>query len=229
MGWILGLGNGVVFRTGSSRAWSSYWVNRHPTNLTLTLIAGGVKLDWDDNSDGAVQFEIWGKNDSDEYVYVDTVNAGITTYSNICDPVDLRYYKIRGLKSGHYSEFTEEQSIAMLSAELVGDYNLQSYWNFVFDTGWTADGSVLSCDGTSGYIRRSSFFTLGATYRTILTITGTGRLTDIYDGNYPQLRDAPGTFINNNYSPYGTRLTLNSVSFNGTITTMSVKQVLSPL
>jgi len=30
MGWILGLGNGVVFRTGSSRAWSSYWVNRHP-------------------------------------------------------------------------------------------------------------------------------------------------------------------------------------------------------
>ena len=32
MGWILGLGNGVVFRTGSSRAraWSSYWVDRHP-------------------------------------------------------------------------------------------------------------------------------------------------------------------------------------------------------
>lgn len=25
MGWVLGLGNGVVFRTGSSQSWSSYW------------------------------------------------------------------------------------------------------------------------------------------------------------------------------------------------------------
>ena len=228
MGWLNINGNWIGRNRGGGISWQTFWLTRTPTNLTLTLIAGGVKLDWDDNSDGAVQFEIWGKNDSDEYVYVDTVNAGIITYSNICDPVDLRYYKIRGLKSGHYSEFTEEQSIAMLSAEMVGDYNLQSYWNYAFDTGWKADGSVLSCDGTSGYIRRSAFFTLGATYRTILTITGTGTLTDIYDGNYPQLRDAPGTFINNKYSPVGTRLTLNSVSFNGTITTMSVKRVLSP-
>ena len=43
MGWILGLGNGVVFRTGSSRAWSSYWTpssavveNASPTDIVLT-------------------------------------------------------------------------------------------------------------------------------------------------------------------------------------------------
>ena len=43
MGWILGLGNGVVFRTGSSRAWSSYWTpssavveNADPTDVVLT-------------------------------------------------------------------------------------------------------------------------------------------------------------------------------------------------
>ena len=43
MGWILGLGNGVVFRTGSSRAWSSYWTpssavveNAAPTDIVLT-------------------------------------------------------------------------------------------------------------------------------------------------------------------------------------------------
>lgn len=41
MGWILGLGNGVVFRTGSSTAWSSYWASQKIC-LTGDSIAHGM-------------------------------------------------------------------------------------------------------------------------------------------------------------------------------------------
>ena len=200
MGLSTGIGIGIQFSRGGGQSWESYWATRKPTGLTLSLIAGGVKIDWTDNSLGAVQFEIWGKNDSDEYEYIDTVNAGIITYSNICDPVDMRYYKVRGLKSGHYSDFTDEESIAMLGAEKIGDFKTESYWNYLFNSiAWTADGSVLSCNGNAGTMRRSTFYTVGSIYRTILTVTGTGVIDDIFDGNYPLNRTAPGTFINNNY------------------------------
>lgn len=52
MGWILGLGNGVVFRTGSSMAWSTYWSHlisatveqAAPTNVVLTFPTARTSL-----------------------------------------------------------------------------------------------------------------------------------------------------------------------------------------
>ena len=52
MGWILGLGNGVVFRTGSSRAWSSYWntlisatvIDTSPKDVVLTFGTANTSL-----------------------------------------------------------------------------------------------------------------------------------------------------------------------------------------
>jgi hypothetical protein len=94
-----------------------------PTGLTLSIITGGVKIDWTDSSAGADQTEIWGRNDSDAYdvnpLY--TINAGTVTKSETIAPVDLRYYKIRAKNGTNYSDFTAEVSIAMLGAELVTD------------------------------------------------------------------------------------------------------------
>ena len=89
-----------------------------PTGLTLTLISGGVKIDWTDNTGGTSETEIWGKNDSDEYALLYTITAGAVTKSETINPVDLRYYKLRSKKDGLYSEYTAEVSIAMLGPEL---------------------------------------------------------------------------------------------------------------
>jgi hypothetical protein len=90
-----------------------------PTELTLTAISGGVKVDWVDNALGTGVVEVWAKNNLDAYTLIDTVNAGVETIDDLCDPVAFRYYKVRSKISGSYSKFTTEVSIEMLDASSI--------------------------------------------------------------------------------------------------------------
>jgi hypothetical protein len=114
-----------------------------PTGLTLTLISGGVKVDWTDNSGGTAQTEIWGRSDSGVSALLYTIAAGIVTKNDIIAPVDLRYYKLRAKNGANYSAFTAEVSIAMLGAELItnGGFTL---WTGNTPNTW----GVLGADGT---------------------------------------------------------------------------------
>lgn len=146
-----------------------------PSGLTLSLISGGVKIDWTDNSGGLFETEIWGKNDSDAYALLYTIAAGTVTKSETIDAVDLRYYKIRGKNGTYFTQFTAEQTIAMLGPELVvnGDF---SAWtgdnpnNWIVNEG--ANGYFTEVAGTcrmvvtgSGVSMAQSILTNGAKYR----------------------------------------------------------------
>jgi hypothetical protein len=202
-----------------------------PTGLTLTLISGGVKYDWTDNSGGVAETEVWCRNDSDAYTTVTyTINAGIVTKSETALAVDLRYCKIRSKHGTNYSAFTAESSIAMLSAELIGAWATAAYWNTEFSAAWSADNTKLSCnDASTSRIRRATWWTSGATYRTIVTITGTGVFRPPYANIANQATvNAPGTFTNY-VIPNAVTLCMQSVTaFVGDVTAVSIKKVLVP-
>ena len=91
-----------------------------PTGLTLTLLSGtGVQIDWTDNSGGTAPTEIWGKIDSGEYLLLYTIDAGTVTKDDLRTPESLMTYKIRAGIRGGFSDFTAEESIAMLGDNLV--------------------------------------------------------------------------------------------------------------
>lgn len=112
-----------------------------PTGLTLTLISGGVQIDWASNV--ANETEVWGKSDDGAYALIETVTAGTYTYDDILNAVDLRYYKLRAKNGAYYSDYTEEVSEAMLGPEKVtnGDF---AAWTGNTPNGWTLIGE----DGT---------------------------------------------------------------------------------
>lgn len=128
------LGNGIATTL-------NYIESLKPSNLTLSLISGGVKIDWNDNSAGTFETEIWGKNDSDAYALLYTIAAGTVTKSETIDAVDLRYYKIRGKKGTYYTQFTAEQSIAMLGPELVVNGGFTA-WTGDNPSSWTVTESA---------------------------------------------------------------------------------------
>jgi len=146
-----------------------------PSGLTLSLISGGVKVDWTDNSAGEFETEIWGKSDDGSYTLITTIAVGTVTYSQTLDAVDLRYYKLRGKNGTYFTPFGAEQSIAMLSAELVTNGNL-SAWTGDNPNGWTvaegANGSFSEVSGAcrmqvtgSGVSMQQAILTNGAKYR----------------------------------------------------------------
>lgn len=147
-----------------------------PSELVLTLISGGVKIDWTDNSGGLFETEIWGKNDSDDYTLLYTIAAGTITKSETIDAVDLRYYKIRGKHGGGYTEFSPEESIAMLGNELIvnGDF---SAWTSDNPDNWVVIESApnlitedsgkcrILTDGTNIQISQLNKLEIGSKYR----------------------------------------------------------------
>jgi len=148
-----------------------------PTGLTLTLISGGVKIDWTDNSGGTAQTEIWARSDGGTSVLLTTKNAGIVTHNDLLDAVDLRYYKIRAKKGTRHSPFTAEQSIAMLSAEMVinGDFASAAGWDLIAE--WTISGGKAHYPATAiagMMIRYDCGFTTGHQYRMKYKISGGG-------------------------------------------------------
>jgi surface protein len=78
-----------------------------PTCLTLTLIQGGVRLDWVDNTEGRLETEIWAQTDEGVWTLINIVDAGIITYSHICNTVAYPYYKLRTKVRFNYSEYSD--------------------------------------------------------------------------------------------------------------------------
>jgi len=201
-----------------------------PTGLTATLISGGVKWDWT-TGDVAAQTELWCRNDSGTSALAYTINAGVVTKSETTDPVDLRYCKARSLKNGNYSEFTSEVSIAMLGAEMIpgtwADVN-HAWWALYWQKGWSADGTKLLCNGSSGYIGMEWFWLNTKKYKIVVHTTGTG---DIYiDGSEAVSPIHATNLVTTKYYTVTAQYTMTifSYTFNGTITSLSIKNVLMP-
>jgi hypothetical protein len=201
-----------------------------PTGVTLTLISGGVKIDWVSD----YQVEIWGQSDGADYALINTVNAGTTTYSDTTAPVDLRYYKIRVKDGSNYSPFTNPVSIAMLGAEIV-DQALWfasglAWWNNRRDSDFAGDGAKLTVSNATAYLIRASGLTLTKTYKVVVTAT-LGATTYIDCGNatgaYTQ-GAGTGTFTGYITNAVATqiRIRTSSVATLRTLTALSIKQVL---
>lgn len=90
-----------------------------PTNLTVSLITGGVRLDWDYLGSSLYEIEIWGNTDSNDSALLYTISAALKTKSEIITPVALRTYKIRVKDGATTGIFTDEVSIALLGSEKV--------------------------------------------------------------------------------------------------------------
>jgi hypothetical protein len=139
-----------------------------PTNLALTLISGGVKIDWTDKNAATSETEIYGKSDNGTYSLLYTIAAGTVTKSEAVTPVDLRYYKIRAKRDGLFSEYTAEVSIAMLGAENVtnGTFDSGAGWSAP-DGGWSIANGVATHtnDVISALITAGVNLTEGKTYK----------------------------------------------------------------
>jgi hypothetical protein len=201
-----------------------------PTGLTVTLISGGVKWDWT-AGDVAAQTELWCRNDSGTSALAYTIAAGVVTKSETTDPVDLRYCKIRSLKGGLYSAFTSEVSIAMLGAEMIpgtwADVN-HAWWALYWQAGWSADGTKILCNGSSGYIGMEWFWLNGKKYKIVVHTTGTGNI--YIDGSEAASAINVANLVSTTYYTVTAQyvMTIFASGFNGTITSLSIKNVLMP-
>jgi hypothetical protein len=143
-----------------------------PSGLTLSLISGGVKIDWTDNSSGVDQTEVWGKSDSGAYALLYTIAAGTVTKSESVTPVDLRYYKLRTKNSIYYSDYTTEVSITMLGANLIpaasSNFNTDgtAYWTVGSGSkAWNAGGYMTITGSGGSPLFYKSILTAGKKYR----------------------------------------------------------------
>jgi hypothetical protein len=110
-----------------------------------------------------------------------------------------------------------------------------SYWDFIFGAGWTGNGVKLMCDGSSNAIQRSNFWIGGKIYRICMTVgdyvSGYGRVfydASTYTDNYG---GSPYDIIKIYYQVGGIGnkpIRTSSVGFSGSITTLSVREVLFP-
>ena len=120
MGWILGLGNGVVFRTGGG---SSYWISRTPTLLTLSNVGypEGIKLDW--INAGVADYDgtsIERSADGITYAEIDTVAAGVVTYTDSTAVFQTEYYyRVRAYKGTNYSPYSNIESLEVTSDRFI--------------------------------------------------------------------------------------------------------------
>jgi hypothetical protein len=171
-------------RSDAQATWAPEYVSPAiPTGLALSLISNGIKIDWTDNTGGLAQTEIWAKNNSDAYALAYTMAAGVITKSETTTPVDLRYIKLRAKAGSLYSDYTTEQSIAMLGTEkIVNGINFTdsnsdgwadnwgTYWgggtgSIITDT-YVAQKNTVTNDGAyyHGDIRQLLTFSAGKAY-----------------------------------------------------------------
>lgn len=164
-----------------------------PSGVTLTLISGGVKIDWTDNNGGTIPTEIWGQSDGGSYNLLYTIAAGTYTKSESIAPVVMRYYKLRVKDANHLSVYSDIASITMLGDEKVTN------GTFASDVaGWTNVGQatreretiIFSNGGMKGIVTTGGIWTADSDIRQTvagLTIGKTYRLiADLYSpsGNY---------------------------------------------
>jgi hypothetical protein len=141
----------VVYKGKSYSVTNNVALNS-PSGLTLSLISGGVKIDFTDNSGGIAQTEIWTQFDGSSSALTYTLAAGIVTKNGVFSAVDgdKVYVKIRALKNGQYSAFTSELNISLVGVEKIANGSF---------TNWTGNVpnsfAVFGDDGTH-YFENSS-------------------------------------------------------------------------
>ena len=116
---ILGINKFGINRLGKIGSSSPYRKPQIPTGLTLTLISGGVRVDFTDNSGGIVPTEVWMKIDSGSYELNCTIAAGTVTKDILMTPEDLISVKLRAGITGSYSDYTAEVTKVMLGDNIV--------------------------------------------------------------------------------------------------------------
>jgi hypothetical protein len=115
-----------------------------------------------------------------------------------------------------------------LGSEMIPSPFVAATWNA--SAAWVVnEGVSLSCDGTTGSLQYfGAFWDIGKRYRILLTINRTsGTLTIPYDGSSGLTTTSSG-LQEFTYSPdTGTNMYIYSNSFVGTITSLSIKEILA--
>lgn len=221
---FLGIGN-TIMRCGSASAPAL------PTGLTLTLISGGVRVSFTDNSGGVAEHEIWAQSDGGISALLTTLNAADVSYDDTVSPVDLRYYKVRAKVGTNYSAFTAELSIAMLGAEMVDQANWykSTFWTYLFQANWSTLGTLLVSNGAGGFLSIVNFWLPANKYKTVITITdySYGSLVAPFGGSGGSYRSGNATYTEL-LNPSSADLYIYSDSFNGKLAYLSIKRVLFP-
>lgn len=144
-----------------------------PTGVVLALIVGGIRITWNDTSGGTAQTEIWYKINSSSYSLLDTMGLGIITKDDVRTRETLMTYKLRTLRTGLYSAFTPEYSIAMLGANLIpsasSDFTTDgtAWWDCTGTKAWNAGTRDMTFNkvGTGALeLYKDSVLTIGKTY-----------------------------------------------------------------
>lgn len=149
MGWIIGLGNGVFFRTGSSMAWSSYWKTRKPTGFSLENISETeINVLWINGSQLPDGVRIYISTDGVTFSVKGEVTDGYEGFvANGLTYGTTYYFYIVG-----YKDTTESDVSATLSlrAQTVGeavlrDGNSLAWWD-------SSDVSTITKDAETGEV-----------------------------------------------------------------------------
>jgi len=217
---------------GNRASEQSIW--RSPSELVLTVISGGVQIDWEDTSLGVAETEIWGQSDGGAYALIDTVVAGIITYDDTTAPVDMRYYKLRFKYGSTYGKYSDVISITMLSAEMINQATWAAvglaYWDT--KTGAVGDGTKITFDGGTANVKKNAFWILGRTYRIRTSwVVTSGNINDFYSYALPHVRSASGDYDYIYDDQLDTQVECYcsvGQDFIGELTAVSIKEVLVP-
>ena len=119
-----------------------------------------------------------------------------------------------------------------LGPELIDQSNWYkaSYWN-TFPANWSQSGNTLVSNGGTGYISKNSFWTSYKRYKVTYTIIrSSGTITLPYDGGgagFPLVSTSISETKTYYYYPAAAiGLYINSSSFNGTLSALSIREVL---
>lgn len=104
-----------------------------PDGLVLTPSGDDMILNWNDNSTNEDGFSIERSVNGVTYAEIDTVTAGVDTYTDTTTANGtLYYYRVRAFRGTVYSSYCTAVSSYTYGAELVDDpnYNDGSKWNY---------------------------------------------------------------------------------------------------
>ena len=73
-----------------------------------------VQLNWVNTDPATASFEIWRRRDSEDYFFLESLNAlNIVYVDPDIQPGSIYYYKVRGFYNGSFSDFSEEVQIVI--------------------------------------------------------------------------------------------------------------------
>lgn len=148
-----------------------------PSGITLTLISGGVRIDFTDNSEGAATTQVFGSTDGVTFTLLTTLAKTIKTYSHLATPIDRRYYRLHSNLTGTFSKITSISSIAMLGPEIVvnGGFDNGNNWVCQQNPPWSIYGGVaVNTGGPGGEMFQYLQIVIGHTYRFQVDVSGNG-------------------------------------------------------